>query len=130
MSSDLAAAICEADAPCSVNTALYSQSSLTLSSPEHDSPLGCSEMFRKLGAFEMAEVHDFPCQLVFQLVPFFVDCGLGIRNVRRTFYSEGLIHRTVVEVGHVSFFGDVVHVHHLLKTVPALLLMLTASPSI
>ena len=39
-----------------LNTALSPLSSLTL--PEHDSPLVRVEFFRKLGVFEMAEVHE------------------------------------------------------------------------
>ena len=56
--SNLVAATCEADAPCSVNAALYPPPSLTLfSQVEHDS-LFFFEMFRKPRVFEMAEVHE------------------------------------------------------------------------
>ena len=43
---NVAAATCEADAPCSVNTVLFSLSSLTLS--QHDTPLVFLEMFVSL----------------------------------------------------------------------------------
>ena len=35
----------------------------------------------------------------------FVDCGFGIHNFHHVFDSDGLMNQTVVEFGHVSFFG-------------------------
>ena len=42
VSRNVAAAICEAEAPCSVSTALYPLSSLTSSLPEHNPSLPCT----------------------------------------------------------------------------------------
>ena len=43
------------------------------------------------------------------IVSLFVDCGLGILKIHRIFSSDGLNRQTVVEVGLVSLFGDVIH---------------------
>ena len=56
VSRNLAPATC--DAVCSVNTAPFPLSSLTLLLPAHDSLLVSLEMFCELGVFEMAEVHE------------------------------------------------------------------------
>ena len=51
------AAICAADAPCSVNTSLYPLSSLTLFvTSEHNSSLVLLEMFRKFRMLQAAEI--------------------------------------------------------------------------
>ena len=64
---------------------------------------------------------------MFQLVPLLVDCGLGIHNVHRINYSDGLMHHTVVEFGHVSLLRRCGHAFQWLVLVPALLLTFTAS---
>ena len=94
------------------------------------------ELCRKLGVLEMTQVHEgceknrssvLLCLLhppltwvslswcpkpwvFFNLSPCFLDSDFGSRNIHHTFYSDELMHHVVVELGRISFFGDVVNV--------------------
>ena len=115
VSEKFAAAICEAEAPSSANTALYPHSSLTLIVPqEHNSPFVVLEVcckFYILQVTEVRRVREMDCVSVFlptldnfcrgfnllfvpdasrqpfQLFPSFVRCGCGVR------YSYSLLNR-------------------------------------
>ena len=134
ISRNFVAAIYKASPPCSVNTALYRLSYLTLSLWSTTLPMyvwtcfSSSECVRwqrsmrdanwigrpslfacwttfDLGlTFLMSHAGSF-----FSLFLFFVDCGLDTQDFHCVVNSDGLMHQTVVEFGHVSLPGDVIH---------------------
>ena len=75
-----------------------------------EADVGCelnrySLLFRLLNYFSLGfGFLKVPGRLAFQLVPFFVNWGLGMLNDHRVF-DDTLMHQTV-EVGHVSLFSQ------------------------
>ena len=66
---------------------------------------GRPSFFARVG-FDLLDV---PSRWMFQSLPCFVDCGLGVRDLHRVFFAMGFCTGTAVDVGHGSLFGDVVH---------------------
>ena len=133
MSVIFAAVICDADDPCSVNTAYEPESSFYNVTSEYEPAFALLILGFQLRILEMTEVHyrckvydsalipcfldrflfvsDFrqlPCWDFLQFFPFFLHCRLCILNLKCLRHRNEFVHKTVMSCRILPFRSDVI----------------------